>query len=286
MEISRRRFMKMGLMGAAGLALPLGTLSIPLSRLAASASLRSPSVEPFEVPLPIPPVLKPVRSGADTDYYEMTQKAGRREILPGLKTEVWGYDGIFPGPTIEARSGTNVEIRQWNELPVPVATHLHGRKTPPESDGYPTDLILPKGHEQGSSAHVGHGSAGEHVHLFKDYRYPNDQRAATLWYHDHRMDFTGPQVYRGLAGLYLLRDEVEDSLPLPGGEKEVPLVIADRTFNEDGSFYYPYIDPTLKREPGVLSSATNGTYSGVFGDTILVNGAPWPQMEVSNTMYR
>ena len=51
-------------------------------------------------------------------------------------------------------------------------------------------------------------------------------------------------------------------------------MIADRTFNEDGSFYYPSIDPSLKGEPGVLSSATNGTYSGVFGDTILVNGAP------------
>src|ERR671913_4574 len=285
MRISRRQFLKMGLMGGAGLALPLGTLSIPLSRLAASASVRSPSVEPFEVPLPIPPILKPLRTGAGTDYYEMIQKAGRQEILPGLKTELWGYDGIFPGPTVEARSGRNVVIRQWNELPVPVATHLHGGKTPPESDGYPTDLILPKGHGHGSSAHAGHGSAGEHSHFFKDYRYLNEQRAATLWYHDHRMDFTGPQVYRGLAGMYILRDEVEDSLPLPREEKEVPLVITDRTFNRDGSFYYPSIDPTLT-EPGVLASATNGTYSGVFGDTILVNGAPWPVLEVSNTMYR
>jgi spore coat protein A, manganese oxidase len=284
MKISRRRFLKLGAMAGAGLALPLGTLSIPISRLAASSSVRSPGVEPFEVPLPIPPILKPVRTSTDTDHYEMTQRAGRQEILPGLKTEVWGYDGIFPGPTIEARSGRNVVIRQWNDLPVPVATHLHGGKTPPGSDGYPTDLILPGGH--GSSEHVGHGSTGEHSHFFKDYRYPNDQRAATLWYHDHRMDFTGPQVYRGLAGMYILRDEVEDSLPLPGGEKEVPLVIADRTFNEDGSFYYPSIDPTLKGEPGVLSSATNGTYSGVFGDTILVNGAPWPLMEVSNTRHR
>src|SRR3712207_5894228 len=286
MKVSRRRFLKLGAMAGAGLALPLGTLLIPLSRLAASSSIRSPNVEPFKVPLSIPPTLKPVRTGTDADYYEMAQRAGRQEILPGLKTEVWGYDGIYPGPTVEARSGRDVVIRQWNELPVPVATHLHGGKTPPESDGYPTDLILPEGHGQGSPAHMGHGPVGGHSHLFKDYRYPNDQRAATLWYHDHRMDFTGPQVYRGLAGMYVLRDEVEDSLPLPGGEKEVPLVIADRTFNEDGSFYYPSIDPTLKSEPGVLSSATNGTYSGVFGDTILVNGAPWPQMDVSNTMYR
>jgi FtsP/CotA-like multicopper oxidase with cupredoxin domain len=286
LKISRRKVLKLGLMGAAGVALPLGTLSIPLSRLAAAVSVRSPSVEPFEVLLPIPPILKPVRTGLDTDYYEMTQRAGRQAILPGLKSEVWGYEGIFPGPTIEARSGRQVVIRQWNELPVPVATHLHGGVTPPESDGYPTDLILPKSHGRGSSAPAGHGALGRHSHFFKDYRYPNDQRAATLWYHDHRVDFTGPQVYKGLAGLYILRDEVEDSLPLPGGEKEVPLVITDRTFNEDGSLYYPSIDPTLKREPGVLSSTTNGTYSGVFGDTILVNGAPWPRMEVSNTCYR
>ena len=201
MNVSRRRFLKLGAMAGAGLVLPLGTLSIPLSRLAASTSVRSPSVEPFKVPLPIPPTLKPVRRGADTDYYEMTQRAERQEILPGLKTEVWGYDGMFPGPTVEVRSGRNVEIRQWNELPVPVSTHLHGGKTPPESDGYPTDLILPKGHGSGSFAHTGHSSTKGHPHFFKDYRYPNEQRAATLWYHDHRMDFTGPQVYKGLAGL-------------------------------------------------------------------------------------
>jgi spore coat protein A, manganese oxidase len=86
-----------------------------------------------------------------------------------------------------------VEVRQWNELPVPVFVHLHGGKTPPESDGCPTDLILSKGHGHGSPAHAGHGSAGEHSHIFKDYRYLNEQRAATLWYHDHRMDFTGPR---------------------------------------------------------------------------------------------
>jgi hypothetical protein len=161
LKISRRRFLKLGAMAGAGLALPLGALSIPLSRLAASASARSPSVEPFEVPLPIPPILKPVRTGADTDYYEITQKAGKQEILPGLKTEIWGYDGIFPGPTVEARSGRRVVIRQCNELPVPVSTHLHGGVTPPESDGYPTDLILPNGHGGGSSAHTVHGSMGD-----------------------------------------------------------------------------------------------------------------------------
>ena len=176
MKISRRGFLKTGLMVGAGLTLPLGTLSIPMWRLAASSSVRSPSVKPFEIPLPMPPILKPVRTDAGTDYYEMTQRAGKQEILPGLKTEVWGYDGIFPGPTVEATSGRIVVIRQWNELPVPVATHLHGGETPPESDGYPTDLILPKAHGRGTSAHAGHNSMGGHTHFFKDYRYPNEQR--------------------------------------------------------------------------------------------------------------
>ncbi len=285
MKTTRRKFLKMGLMGTAGLALPLGMLQIPLARLGASLAITSPSVEPFTVPLPVPPVLEPVRTDGTTDYYEITQKAGMQEILPGLKTEVWGYDGIFPGPTMEARTGRKVVIRQKNELPVPVSVHLHGGRTPPESDGYPTDLIWPEGHG-GSSMPAGHGSVGGGSHVYKDYAYPNEHRAATLWYHDHRMDFTGPQVYKGLAGLYILRDEVEDELPLPAGEKEVPLVISDRTFREDGSFYYPSLDPTLTEEPGVLASATNAVYSGVFGDTVLVNGAPWPIMEVSNTKYR
>jgi FtsP/CotA-like multicopper oxidase with cupredoxin domain len=96
------------------------------------------------------------------------------------------------------------------------------------------------------------------------------------------MDFTGPQVYKGLAGLYVIRDETEDGLAMPKGEKEVPLVISDRTFKEDGSFYYPSIDPSLEGEPGVLVSQHNG----MRGDTLLVNGAPWPFMEVTNTRHR
>jgi spore coat protein A, manganese oxidase len=108
--------------------------------------------------------------------------------------------------------------------------------------------------------------------------YPLDQAAATLWYHDHRMDFTGPQVYRGLAGFHLVRDDEEDALPLPREEREIPLMITDRAFAEDGSFSYP----SVPGEPGA-----EGDYmSGVLGDCVLVNGAPWPVLEVTNTRYR
>ena len=193
------------------LALPVGASACSGSSEGSTGDLLGSKArlpQPFQNPLPVPPVLEPVSSDADADYYEMTQKAGEAEILPGLKTEVWGYEGVFPGPTIESRSGRKVVVRHWNELPVPVSTHLHGGKTPPESDGYPTDLILPMdqasgevpSHPHGEDARGVNSSSKTHSQGFKEYEYPNKQRAATLWYHDHRMDFTGPQVYRGLAG--------------------------------------------------------------------------------------
>jgi spore coat protein A len=116
----------------------------------------------------------------------------------------------------------------------------------------------------------------------RKYVYPNNQRAASLWYHDHRMDFTGPQLWKGLAGLYLIRDAVEDGLPLPHGEKDVALLLCDRSFGENGELLYPSRDASLRGEPGV-----EHTYmGGVLGDVVLMNGAPWPRLEVSNTMYR
>lgn len=277
MKLSRRGFLRLGLIGAASVGLPLGRMLNPMQQLAAASAVTSPPVEPFQVPLPIPPVLKPVRSDATSDYYEMVQQEATVELLPGYQTTIWGFNGIFPGPTIEARRGRQVVVQQRNELPVPVATHLHGGVTPPESDGYPTDLILPV---SGYDGHIHH--AGTITHGARDYVYPNQQRAAMLWYHDHRMDFTGPQVYRGLAGLYIIRDEIEDALSLPRGEREVPIVITDRTFTPDGELYYPSLDPTLREQHGVLFPFANG----MFGDTILVNGAPWPVLEVATVRYR
>ncbi|WP_317493496.1 multicopper oxidase family protein [Haloechinothrix sp. LS1_15] len=251
----------------------------------AGAVLRSdaPLPEPFTVPLPLPPELDPVRSDGQGDYFELTQQAARMEILPGLSTEIWGYNGTFPGPTIVSRRGRRTVVRHRNELEVPTVVHLHGGKTPPEHDGYPTDLVLPAG---GGHRHSGHVERGEHDGFFADgewaYEYPADQQAATLWYHDHSMDFTGPKVYRGLAGFHLIRDDEEESLGLPSGEREIPLMIADRSFAEDGSFRYPSKDHSLLGEPGVEGDAI----SGMLGDCILVNGAPWPVLEVTNTRYR
>jgi spore coat protein A, manganese oxidase len=294
MAITRKDFLKLGLVaGGAGLAPSFGaSASPPGGRGNATTGNLLRSVvrlpKPFRVSLPVPAVLEPVRSDADADHYEITQKVGKAEILPGLQTEVWGYEGSFPGPTIESRSGRATIVRQINELPVPVSTHLHGGRTPASSDGFPTDLILPRHRSsEEHSPHAHHGNpdnkAGWSFHRgSKDYFYPLEQRAATLWYHDHRMDFTGPQVYRGLAGFHIIRDDEEDELPLPKEKKDVPLMLCDRAFGEGGSFLYPSLYPSLQGKGGVKEHYMEG----VLGDAILVNGVPWPFMEVSNTRYR
>lgn len=240
---------------------------------------RAPLPRPFEVPLPIIPVLKPASADATTDYYHVTVRSSQARIVPGLTTGIWGYNGIFPGPTIEARAGRRVSLRLRNGLGVPIVNHLHGGRTPPESDGYPTDFILPAGgfvhsHMQDPLARVANAE--------REYVYANDQRAATLWYHDHRMDFTAPQVWRGLAGFYIIRGDEEQKLPLPAGDRDVPLLICDRSFDADGSFLYPALDPALRDPAGVAMEYMGG----VLGDVILVNGAPWPVMEVANQRYR
>jgi spore coat protein A len=166
-----------------------------------------------------------------------------------------------------------------NRLPVPIVHHLHGGRTAPESDGYPTDLILPEG---GFRPNHMHDPLARITHGLREHRYENNQRGATLWYHDHRMDFTGAQVWRGLAGLYIIRDDEEKRLPLPRDAREMPLVICDRSFAADGSLQYPALDPALISTPGV----THEFAGGVMGDVILVNGAPWPRLEIANVKYR
>jgi spore coat protein A, manganese oxidase len=141
MAFTRKEFLKLGLVGGAGLALSSGaSASSPRGRVRTTGHLlrsKAQLPKPFRIPLIVPPVLKPVRTDswarwarAPTDYYEITHKEGKTEILPGLTTALWGYDGIFPGPTIESRSGRKIVVRYHNELPVPFTPHLHGGRTP------------------------------------------------------------------------------------------------------------------------------------------------------------
>jgi len=294
-DMTRRQVLRIG--GALGMVAATGlATSAMLSRrpAATGAELRSavPLPPAFQVPLPIPPVLKPVSTSGGADRYQITQREATLEILPGVRTSAWTYEGTFPGPTIESRRGRPVTVTHRNELPVPTVVHLHGGRTPAASDGYPTDLVLPKGwHEAAHTMHTMHDMGGMTgmsdpravtSELTRDYTFPLDQRPTLLWYHDHRMDFTAPAIWRGLAGLHIVRDDAEESLGLPAGPRELPLMIADRAFDDDGELTYPALDPTLRTQPGVLESYLGG----VLGDVILVNGAPWPVHEVDAARYR
>lgn len=233
--------------------------------------------------LPIPPVLKPdgvrpdpTEPGAELAYYRIAMREAEcrfhRDVPPA---RVWSYGGVVPGPTFETRSGRGVLVEWANELPtrhflpldhtlhgahadqpeVRTVVHLHGAKAPPKSDGYPEDWYPP-----GQSV-VSH--------------YPNRQDATLLWYHDHAMGLERLNQYAGLFGLFVIRDDAEDALGLPSGPHEVPLVLCDRLFDQDGQLHYP--TSTMGRSPWV---------SEVYGDAHLVNGTLYPYFDVEPRRYR
>jgi spore coat protein A len=227
---------------------------------------------PFVDPLPIPPTLRPTAGKTlDVRMAQTAQKLHRD--LPA--TELWTYAGHYPGPTIEARTGEAFDVRWTNALPtkhflpvdhaicgaeadqpeVRAIVHLHGARVPRKDDGYPEDWYVS-------------GKSRQH-------HYPNAQDAATLWYHDHAMGINRLNMYAGLMGLYLLRDEHELSLGLPSGEQELPLVLADRLLRTDGRLYYP--DSGDANAPWVPE---------VFGNLTLVNGAILPRADVQPRRYR
>ncbi len=112
------------------------------------------------------------------------------------------------------------------------------------------------------------------------YLYPNEQQAATLWYHDHALGITRPDVYAGLSGFYLLRDEQERGMNLPSGEFEVPLILQDRTLDQQGQLVYlPENEDGTHPPPGVWASE-------FFGEVPVVNGAIYPHLEVEPRPYR
>ncbi|NNC12324.1 multicopper oxidase family protein [Planctomonas sp. JC2975] len=291
--MTRRAFIVGGVLAGVGVGfaagIPLAFSSTGARSTGAQLVSRAALPRRFSLPLRLPPVLKPIDTGDGVDRYTMTARQVGASILPGLTTQIFGFNGVFPGPTIESRRGREVAITHRNRLPVPMVVHLHGGHTPHDSDGYPTDYIYPQDlsylRRHQSMQGMAHGMAmpaGDTTNGERVYRYPLEQRAAMLWYHDHRMDFTGPSVWRGLAGLHIVRDDEEDALGLPAGAHELPLVLTDRAFDADGSFLYPSADPSMTTIPGV----TGDFVAGVLGDVMLVNGVPWPSATVERATYR
>jgi o-aminophenol oxidase len=215
-----------------------------------------------------------------------------RDLPP---SRVWAYDGSVPGPTIEVPRAVELEVLWDNHLegPLPVVvtvapesvadgvpvqclpgrsggepdpaaalsgwsvTHLHGGLTQAPSDGWTENLIAPGQRALDS--------------------YPNDQRATMLWYHDHVMGVTRFDVYAGLAGLWIVRDEREHELELPEGPPyELPLVLADRNFDTD----------PRGQLTGELLHKTDPDVMECFGPFTAVNGTVWPYVEVEPTTYR
>jgi spore coat protein A, manganese oxidase len=226
-----------------------GAITTRLVGRRARAAEHAIVVPRFEQPLKVPPVLDPTVRTETHDEYDIVQREADQEILPRHNTKIWGYQGCFPGPTIRVRRNRAAVVRHTNRLPTHTVVHLHGGVTPAESDGFAMDMVTP-------------GESRTH-------HYPNCQRACTLWYHDHAMDHTGENINRGLAGLYIIDDEEELALPLPQGPFDIPLFLQDRAFSPDGSFHYD----------------TDG-HRGFRGDVMLVNGVPWPKLDVSTRKYR
>ena len=254
----------------------------------------TPPLTPFVDPLPLPPRLIPAHHDG---RLSLTLRAGTHRFHRELpKTPIWGYEGIFPGPTIEAERGQPVTITWRNELnpPFPVVVartrrerdmdgvpvlclpncsdadvnedvaalaghavvHLHGGLTPASSDGWTENLCAP-----GQTA------------LFT---YPMNQRAALLWYHDHVMSVTRYQVYAGLAGLWIIREPRERDCGLPEGPPfEIPLLIQDRNF---------VLDVGSRR--GWLLHKTGPDVMEAFAPFTVVNGCVWPLLDIQPAIYR
>jgi spore coat protein A len=250
---------------------------------------------PFVDPLPVPSRL-PAR--AHDGQLTVSIRAGVHRFHRDLpESRIWGFDGTVPGPTIEAERGQSLTVGWRNELdgPLPVlvtiapeasdadgvpvqrvpglsggtpdehvtalaghtVVHLHGGLTPASYDGWAENLFAP----------------GQHA----VFHYPMDQRAALLWYHDHVMGVTKYDVYAGLAGLWIIRDERERELGLPEGPPfELPLLIQDRDFDLD----------ERGRLTGRLVHKTDPDVMEAFAPFTVVNGKVWPVLEVQPATYR
>src|SRR5215216_6880629 len=206
---SRRDFMRNSMGSFALLCTIGGTETLGGKKIVTSASRRAKAASPFAPfrrDVPLMPVLSPVRSERGVDVYDVDIREGLADILPGFQTPIYGYEGIYPGPTIRAKRGRRVIVRQRNHLGFESNVHLHGGSVPARHDGYPMDVIAPGG-------------------AF-DYVYPNHQDAASLWYHDHAHGRTSCTLYYGLVAMYILEDDLERELELPTGDYDVPIVIA------------------------------------------------------------
>lgn len=208
----------------------------------------------FQRPLPLPPQLLGSEDSAGVQVYTLKATPGQHsELVTGLKTPSWGYNGAFLGPTLRIPQGKPLRFHIENALDQSTTVHWHGAHIPGKVDGGPHNLIAP-----GQSMSVS---------------FTLNQPAATLWYHPHPDNRTGPQVFAGLAGLMLVDDGTDVRLGLPHtyGVDDIPLVLQDRRLNDTGALDYM---PTMR------------DVMGMKGDHFLVNGVEQPYANVPGQWVR
>jgi len=236
-------------------------------------------------------------------YYELFIEENKQvklhRDLP-LNT-MWGFRrrgdpvgmALVPGPTFHAKNGEPILVRIWNKLPPPsqhvgygrpeTTIHLHDNHNTPESDGNADDYF-PKLGELDPT----HNDPG----LFRDYHWINKpaggdfkETMGHLWYHDHRHGFTAANTYKGLVGMYLVYDDIDNndenaiddpSLPahkrplkLPSREYEVPIVMADKVIDSSGHLVFDQLE-----------------MDGILGNKITINGKIQPYFQVEPRKYR
>ena len=205
--------------------------------------------------LNIPTLLQPhIENGEKV--FDLSVQQGETEFLPRKKTKTIGYNGSYLGPTIRANRGDKIRMNVTNNLHDSTTVHWHGLHLPAEMDGNAHQLLQP----------------GENWQPY----WTVTNEAAPLWYHSHLMGKTGEQVYRGLAGAFIIDDANSASLDLPKeyGVDDIPLIVQDRKFDADNQFVYqPENSDALD-------------HSGMLGDTILVNGTYAPYVDIPAKQIR
>ena len=213
--------------------------------------------------------------------YELFQEEGQVVMSPDLPPQtIWGFDGISPGPVFHARYGEPILVRNVNNLPSDnggfgnntVSTHLHNGHTPSESDGFPCYFFRPG---QFYDHHYPNVLAGFSDPQFAATHGDVRESLSTLFYHDHRVDFTSQNVYKGLYGQYLLFNQFDTGdettgFRLPSGAFDVPMIVADRVFDDSsGALAFDLFN-----------------LDGILGDKFLVNGKIQPFFQVHPRRYR
>lgn len=204
--------------------------------------------------LPILPLLEDKNPEEGIAEFDLTVQYGKTEFIEGYLADTLGYNGNYLGPVIRVNRGDDVKINIHNTLDESTTVHWHGLEVSGEMDGGPHQLIIQD-------------------NIWEPY-FTIDQPAATLWYHPHLLHRTGEQVYKGLAGLFYIEDENSKKLDIPKeyGVNDIPLIIQDKRLTDNGEISY--------------NLDMMDTMNGFLGDTVVVNGAINPQLDVRNEVIR